>query len=806
MAEYFEKVERLTLPLIALGGFTAFPSIPINFDIHEEGAVAAASAANATDSFVLLLSLRAPVEGEPREEHFYKVGTVAKIKQMIKTPDGTMRLLCEGYARAELLSLHRFADYRTADVLCKTIHTPDNGGLAGEALLREAKRTLDAMVEYIPSPTDELVNAAKGIFAPGTLADFIAANLLVRSEDKQAVLETFDPTARLERTIVLMQEETELLMCEMAIHKEVRERLSRNQRDYYLREQIRVIEEELGEGDGEIDEYERRIKAADLPREVEEKLLKENARMAKTPFGSAEASVLRGYLDVCLELPWNKKTRDRLDLGRAERILEEDHDGLTKVKERILEYLAVKKLNPELKNQIICLVGPPGVGKTSVARSIARAMNRKYVRVSLGGVRDEADIRGHRKTYLGAMPGRIIAALTQAGVNNPLILLDEIDKLTRDAHGDPSSALLEVLDGEQNKTFRDHFVEMPFDLSDCIFLATANTLDTVAKPLIDRMEIIDLKTYTKNEKLAIAKHHLIGKQLKRHGLTRRTLRLGEDALAAIIDDYTREAGVRNLERSIATICRKAARQIATGNTTRVTVTAADLAEYLGPKKMPREHIAARDLVGVVNGLAYTEAGGDLLKVEALVLPGDGKIELTGSLGDVMKESARIAVSYIRAHAGELGIPTDFYKTSDLHIHFPEGAVPKDGPSAGAAMVTALVSALSGVPVRRDVAMTGEVTLTGEVLAIGGLKEKTMAAAIGGVGTVLIPADNMRDIPELDPAALEVLKLQPCRHLSEVLEAALVKAAAPAAKKHEETPPVLEFTDTSAKRQGVPYGR
>ena len=453
-------------------------------------------------------------------------------------------------------------------------------------------------------------------------------------------------------------------------------------------------------------------------------------------------------------------------------MLDADHDGMEKVKERILEFLAVKKLNPELRNQIICLVGPPGVGKTSVAQSIARAMHRKYVRVSLGGVRDEADIRGHRKTYLGAMPGRIVAALTQAGVNNPLILLDEIDKLTRDAHGDPSSALLEVLDGEQNKSFRDHFVELPFDLSDCLFIATANTLDTVPRPLIDRMEVIELSTYTKNEKIHIAKNHLIAKQLKRHGLNRRMLRITDGAIASIIDDYTREAGVRNLERHIADVCRKAARRIATGEVKSMTVSEKNLPDLLGPQKMPRERIGERDVCGVVNGLAYTQAGGDLLKVEALIFPGDGKIELTGSLGDVMKESARIAVSYIRAHAAELGIAEDFYKKYDLHIHFPEGAVPKDGPSAGAAMVTAIASALSGATVRHDVAMTGEVTLTGQVLAIGGLKEKTMAAAAAGATTVLIPADNMRDLPKLDKEALAVLKIVPCRDLTDVLKNAL----------------------------------
>ncbi|MBQ8341532.1 MAG: endopeptidase La [Clostridia bacterium] len=767
-------LQKLTLPLIPLGGVAAFPAVPLNFEIGDRPSLAAAEMANAADSFVMLLSLVEPVESDNyKEDQFYRVGTVAKIKQTVKTPEGHTRLLCEGYARAELLAIHRLGEHYTAEVLCYLPETPTECDLHCEALLREAKRTLGEMTALIPNLTEDITKAAEAIEAPGAFCDFVAANILVRYEDKQTILETLDPTERLETIIVLMREETELLVLEMAIHKEVRERVTHHQKEYYLREQARVIQEELGEdGDSEIDEYENRIKAAKLPEEVEKKLLKENSRMAKTPFGSAEASVLRNYLDVCLDLPWNKKTADRVNLATAERILNEDHDGMEKVKERILEFLAVKKLNPELRNQIICLVGPPGVGKTSVAQSIANAMNRKYVRVSLGGVRDEADIRGHRKTYLGAMPGRIVAALTQAGVNNPLILLDEIDKLTRDAHGDPSSALLEVLDGEQNKAFRDHFVELPFDLSDCLFIATANSLDTVPRPLIDRMEVIELSTYTKNEKMHIAKNHLIAKQMKRHGLNRRMLKLTEGAVASIIDDYTREAGVRNLERHIADVCRKAARRIATGEVKSVTVSEKNLPELLGPKKMLKEKIGAEDVCGVVNGLAYTQAGGDLLKVEALVLPGEGKTELTGSLGDVMKESARIAVSYIRAHAAELGIDADFHKKYDLHIHFPEGATPKDGPSAGAAMVTAIASALSGATVRHDVAMTGEVTLTGQVLAIGGLKEKTMAAAAAGATTVLIPADNMRDLPELDREALAMLKIVPCRNLTEVLSAAL----------------------------------
>ena len=773
MLQQTQKADKLTLPVIPLGGITAFPAIPVNFELTDEVAIAAADAANATDAFVLLISLQAPVADELTAELFYKTGTVAKIKQSVKAPDGSMRVICEGYARGDMVEFGRFANYYTATVLVSTGAPTDECDLQSEAMLREGARLLDDMKSLMPTITDEVIRAAKEIRSPGAFADFVAANILVRGEDKQLILETYDPVERLSCLLPLMQEETELLRCEIEIHREVRERLNQNQKDFYLREQMRVIEEELGDGgESELDEFEARIRGAKLPAETEKKLLKELSRMAKTPFGSSEASVLRTYLDVCLELPWNEKTEDRVDIAAAEKILNADHEGLTKVKERILEFLAVRKLNPSLGNQIICLVGPPGVGKTSVAHSIARAMNRKYVRVSLGGVRDEADIRGHRKTYLGAMPGRIIAALTEARCRNPLILLDEIDKMTRNSHGDPSSALLEVLDGEQNKHFRDHFVEVPFDLSECVFIATANTLEGVPRPLIDRMEIIELTTYTKTEKMAIAKNHLIPKQLKRHGLDRRRLRITDEAVSGIIDDYTREAGVRNLEREIANICRKTAKRVASGVRGLTTVKNDSLEELLGPRKLPRERVDGADICGVVNGLAYTEAGGDLLKVEALPFPGEGKIELTGSLGDVMKESAKIAVSFLRANAERLGVPADFYKTYDLHIHFPEGAVPKDGPSAGAAMVTALVSALSGKPVRHDIAMTGEVTLTGNVLPIGGLKEKTMAAVIAGVKTVLIPEGNLRDLPLLDPDAVAALEILPCRNLFDVLGHAL----------------------------------
>ena len=780
MSNYIEKAENLTLPVVAVNGTVAFPSVKINLEITDPHSIAAVQAACDTNSFVFLVTTKeAIMDGEPSVDRLFPVGTVAKIKQTVKTPDKTLSIIVEGFSRASVLSYSFFADYILADVICKTISLPDEGGIRGEALIREAVATVEKVLKFMPSVSPHILLAIKNLKSPGLVADFIASNILIRHTDKQEILACFDPMERLETLILLLENEEKLLSCEYEIHRRVKERISRAQRDHYLREQINAIKEELGEGaDSETAMYQKQIGEAKLPDEVREKLLRENEKVDKMPFGSAEASVIRNYIDTCLALPWSKKTRDRADIAKARKILDADHDGLEKVKERILEFLAVKQLSPDLKNQILCLIGPPGVGKTSVAISIARAMNRKYVRVSLGGVRDEADIRGHRKTYIAAMPGRIMTAVTQAGVSNPLILLDEIDKLGNDFRGDPASALLEVLDSEQNKSFRDHVIEFPFDLSDCVFIATANSYDGIPRPLLDRMEVIDLKVYTKREKLEIAKNHLIPKQLKRHGLSARKVKITEDALAEVIDFYTREAGVRNLERTIADLCRKAAKRIAEGYTGKITISDKDIAGYLGQRKRLPDAIAAEDEVGVVNGLAYTELGGDMLKIEVAVLEGTGKIEITGSLGDVMQESARLAVSYVRSVASEYGIPTDFYKTKDIHIHAPEGAIPKDGPSAGVTMTTALVSALTGRTVRRDIAMTGEITLRGNVLAIGGLKEKTMAAYSAGVKRVIIPHNNLRDLEEIDPLARENLEFIPCRKLSEVLAEALVPAEVP----------------------------
>lgn len=774
MPRYIEKVESLTLPVIPLRGVVAFPSIPVNFELEREISKKACQAALASNMLVFLLTQKDTAVDEPSDNDFYKTGCVAQIKQTLtKNQDGNIRVIAEGYCRAEVVKLKRDKDYITADVLSKTL-TAETGVLdiRSEALINESLNTLEEMLQFHPTISGDYLTTASSISNPGLLADFIASSVFVRYQDKAAVLEMFDPLKRLEKTIVLMESEMKLLRTEMDIQRKVKEAIDENQRDYYLREQLKAIESELGI-DEDADELQKKMAKMTLPEEVREKLEKEIGKLAKAPTGSPEAAVIRNYIETCLDIPWNKKTHDRVDIEAAKKILDADHDGLTKIKERILEYLAVKQLNPELKNQILCFVGPPGVGKTSLGASIARAMKRKYVRVSLGGIRDESDIRGHRKTYIGSMPGRIITSLTQCGSLNPVMLLDEVDKMCSDVHGDPASALLEVLDGEQNKAFRDHFIELPVDLSDCLFIATANTLDTIPRPLLDRMEVIELHTYTPSEKLAIAKHHLFPKQLKRHGLNRRMLKLTDDAINEIISGYTRESGVRNLEREIGAICRKCAKTMVEDGVKTVSVDKGDIERLLGPKKFIDDALLSSDLVGVTNGLAYTEVGGDMLKVEVLAVEGSGKIELTGTLGDVMKESAHIAVTYTRAHADEYGIDKNFYKTKDIHIHVPEGAVPKDGPSAGVTMTTSLISALSGLRVRHDIAMTGEITLTGRVLAIGGLREKSTAAYTMGIRTLLIPKENMRDIAELDEVVRNEVKFIPCETLDDVLKNALV---------------------------------
>ena len=773
MSEYTTRAEKLSLPLIALDDTVAFPGEIVNLEIKETRFSSCEAAREAFEGSKYAIAVPYKYPDEENSELF-EIGTVIKVKQLINSGEHSVRCIAEGVSRATVVDYRRTGRYFTANALCKTITLPEGPSVKNQAYLRRLNEMAAAMAKLLPPPAESIIPNFKSIKNPAMLADVIASGLFIKHEDKLEVLGIFEPYKRIETMLEIAEDEMTVLRLENDIHKKTREKINRSQREYYLREEMRAIQDELGEGAvSEIDEYRQKIDALNLPEEVNKKLHKETDRLAKSPFGSVEATVIANYLDVCLDIPWTASTKDSSDVAAAKKILDKDHEGLYDVKDRLLEYLAVKQLNPELKGQIICLYGPPGVGKTSIASSLAKAMNRTYVRVSLGGVRDEADIRGHRKTYVGAMPGRIINAVTQAKVKNPLILLDEIDKMASDGRGDPASAMLEVLDPEQNKFFRDHFVELPFDLSDCIFIATANTLDRVPRPLLDRMEIIELQTYTKSEKMAIAKNHLYPKQLKRHGLNKRTLKLTDNAISEIIEGYTRESGVRNLEREIAAVCRKAAKRIVEGEVTRLTVNAKDVESLLGPRKILPELISEYDEVGVVNGMAYTQSGGDLLRVECAVMDGDGKLELTGSLGDVMKESARAAISYVRQIASKYDIPADFYNKRDIHIHFPEGAVPKDGPSAGVTTLTALVSALTGIPVRRDISMTGEITIRGNVLAIGGLREKTMAAYSAGVRTIIIPADNLKDLDKIDPVVRENVMFIPCRKGTEVLSHALV---------------------------------
>ncbi len=774
MSKYIEKVENGVYPVIPLRGLVIFPGIPTSFEINNKKSIQALLAAASYENTVFLSAL------EENEEAgtvtLATTGVTARIKQSIKLPDGNYRVLIEGKSRAEYTEIIEGDDFLRARVLIKNVLVTENGGVKGEALRREAIAAFENHIKLLPKMSPEIVASVGAITDPGVLADFIASNVLFDYRDKQRVLEEIDPFRRLETLVELLGSESKVLEFKNELHAKVRERLEDNQREYFLKEQMKVIREELGDVAEEQDEngYVERIKESAFSDEVKEKLLKDCDRMNKMPFGSSENSVLRSYLDTVLELPTGIKTKDVFSVEKARKILDEDHDGLKKVKDRILEYIAVKQLAPDLKGQILCLIGPPGVGKSSVAVSVARALGRKFVRVSLGGVRDEADIRGHRKTYIGAMPGRIIAAITQAKSENPVILLDEIDKLTANAQGDPAAALLEVLDIEQNKAFRDHYIEIPVDLSDCIFIATANQADTIPHALYDRMEIIHLPSYTSNEKVSIFNNHLLPKQLKRHGLTRRNVKISEDAVRELIEYYTKEAGVRTLERQTAALCRKIAMQIAEGGKKSVNVTPDTIHALLGPRKVKPDALLPTDTVGVVNGLAWTELGGEMLQVEAQSFEGTGKIELTGNLGDVMQESAKAAISYIRKHAETLGIDKEFYKNRDIHIHVPEGAVPKDGPSAGVTMITALVSELSNTPVRHDIAMTGEITLTGRVLPIGGLPEKSMAAFRNGIRTILIPKDNLSDLDEVDELIKSSVTFVPVDCVSQVLENALVK--------------------------------
>ena len=782
MSENCLVKEQINLPVIPLRGMVAFPSIPMSIEVARDKSIHAIRTAERLGGCIMLIAQKDIAVEKPMPDDLYRIGTIAKIKQSVRTNEGNLRVILEGKSRAEVTEFT--SNDRHLSALVSSIETGEaEESTYTEALLRQAFSSIEKVTSLMPKISNELLYSVKTLRDPGLLADFIAANILVRYEDKQEILEELDCITRLALILTMLENEENILRCEMDIHKKVRAKLDQNQRDFYLREQIRVIQGELGDdGQSEVDEFFDRIDAANLPEEVKEKLVKEANRLSRTPYGSAESTVLHNYLDECLEIPFGNYTEPVCDIEKASKILERDHYGMEDVKERILEFLAASQFSGKKGGQILCLVGPPGVGKTSIASSIAESLGRKYIRVSLGGVRDESDIRGHRKTYVGAMPGRIVAALQKVGTMNPLILLDEIDKLTCDSHGDPSSALLEVLDGEQNKTFRDHFVEMNIDLSECVFIATANTLETISRPLIDRMEIIELATYTRTEKLNIAKNHLVPKQLAAHGIAKKQLTISASAISEIIDYYTAEAGVRNLEREIGALCRKSTKKLLEG-ADKISIKASDVQNYLGARKHLPEKIAPCDEVGVVNGLAYTSIGGDMLKIEVAVLEGSGKIEFTGSLGDVMKESAQLAVSYVRSIAKDYNIEPDFYKTKDIHIHFPEGAVPKDGPSAGVTIVTALVSALSGIPAKRDVAMTGELSLRGKVLAIGGLKEKTMAAYSCGIKTVLIPKDNAKDLEKIDKEARSNLRFVYCENVKDVLDNALAKKVVTEKKAH-----------------------
>ena len=777
------KVERkkLHLPTIALRGLVVFPNNLVHFEVGREKSIAAVEWAMANNSNVFLVAQKSMDTTEPQQADLFSYGVVAEVKQVLRVSGDLVKVLVEGKYRAKLSALDASGDFLLSEVRPAPVRAGKaDDAVETEALLRALKAGFDEYLGMNPRLGKDVVFAIVSSDDPAFLSEYMPANLLFRYEDKQAVMDEGTLNGRLKKLIEMLRRECQVMKIEKEIAEKVNESMDKNQRDYYLHEQLHIISDELGEGDdthAEADEYRRRITGLHLAEDSEKKLLKEVDRLAKMQGSNQEATVIRTYLDTCLDLPWNTFTVDDLDISRAQQILDRDHYGLKKVKDRILETLAVRKLAPDVKAQIICLVGPPGVGKTSIARSIAESLGRKYVRISLGGVRDEAEIRGHRRTYIGAMPGKIITAMISAKSANPLMLLDEIDKLAGDFRGDPAAALLEALDPEQNSTFNDHFIDIPFDLSHVLFITTANDLGSIPGPLRDRMDVIELPSYTRVEKYNIARKHLLPKQLKACGLTGKVT-MNQSALYGIIDGYTREAGVRNLERTITSVLRKCARKIASGEVESVAVTAAMLEELLGPRIVKPDFLNRTNAVGIANGLAWTSVGGETLPIEVQVMDnGTGKITVTGSLGDVMKESAQLAVTWVRVHAEEYGIDPERLKKCDLHIHAPEGAVPKDGPSAGVTLTTALVSCLSGVPVRGDVAMTGEITLHGNVLPIGGLREKSMAAYREGMKTVLIPKDNEPDLYDVDEEIKKNLTFLPMQNLSQVLAAALLKPKA-----------------------------
>lgn len=802
------ELKTWNIPVLALRGLTVFPHMNINFDVERPISINALEHAMEEDQQIFLVTQREIGVAQPEEKDLYEVGTVAHISQVLRTSPTSVRIMVEGIQRARMRRLWQTTPYLQANVeeLPEEKRSQElSNGPRTEALLRQTVTLFGEYASLAGGIPDEVQATVMDSRDLGYLADFIAQNVNLRSVDKQEILEETNPFFRLRRMNRFLARENNVLGFEHEMEGKVRERLERSQREQILRTQIRVMQNELGEGDDadddELSSYRKRIRNLHLDEDSEKHLLKEVDRIAKQPFGSAEAAVSRNYLDVCLEMPWNHYTKERLNIKTAKKILDRDHYGLQKVKERILESLAARQMNPQGKGQIFCLVGPPGVGKTSIAISVAKATNRKLARLSLGGVRDEADIRGHRKTYIGSMPGRIIEAISRCGSMNPLMVLDEIDKMGNDYRGDPSSALLEVLDSEQNYAFRDHFLEIPVDLSKVMFITTANTTETIPRPLLDRMEIIELGSYTDEEKMQIAKIHLLPKQLKENGLKKTQLRIQDGALRAVIRDYTREAGVRQLERELAQICRKTDMRLLSEDVKRITITTKNLQDFLGVVPYAPSVHTDREEVGVVNGLAWTEVGGEILEVEVNVMEGTGKLELTGNLGDVMKESVQAALSCLRSRTNRYGIDPEFHKKKDIHVHFPEGAVPKDGPSAGIAIATAIASALTGRKVQAGLAMTGEITLRGRVLPIGGLREKTMAAMRNGIHTVLIPKDNLRDLKEIDQTVRSALHFIPVSTIDEVLAEALVPVSLQVAT-NEEKPLVAFSSQPSCEKTGT----
>ena len=795
----------MTLPTVAMRGTVVYPGTTLTFDVARPASIAALNLAIGTDRMVFLVAQKDMSTETPKADNLFSIGTIARLGQIMKVPGtNTIRAIVDGVHRGRLLRVTSELPcfWANVQVLSDRPYVPH--AERNEALIRKCSELFSEYGDVTGNVTPEMMLKIIAKEDPGFISDYIAQNVFLRFTDKQKLLEELDPVSRLEMLVTMLDRELNILDIEQSISESTGERMHKQQRDYWLREQLKSIRSELGDDDeeNEAEEYVKKITELHLREEIEQKLLKEVDKLKKQPYGSSEGAVIRGYLDACLELPWNEKTEEVVDVHLARKTLDEDHYGLEKVKDRVIEYLAVRQLSEQVKGGVLCLVGPPGVGKTSIAMSIARATNRKLSRISLGGVHDEAEIRGHRKTYVGAMPGRIMTGITQAHSRNPVLVLDEIDKLGSDYRGDPSAALLEALDAEQNYAFRDHYLEVPFDLSEVFFITTANTTDTIPRALLDRMEVIELGSYTDEEKLHIAKEHLLPKQRSRHGLNGNQLRLSDEALRELIASYTRESGVRILERELASICRKAAARIASGEAKSLRLKEGELEGVIGPAKYKKENYLGESTVGLVHGLAWTSVGGEVLDVECAALPGSGKIELTGNLGDVMKESCQAAVSYIRSRAAALGIDPEFYKHTDIHIHFPEGAVPKDGPSAGCAITLCVVSALSGIPVRRDVCMTGEITLRGRVLPIGGLREKTMAALRADIHEVLIPEGNVSDLEEIDQNVRAQLHFTAVSHLDTVLNIALDRRVSDYVKAEATEEPELLLPADTQDRKGI----